>query len=71
MRATQEVGTPVFFAVLIIVVVFLPLFTLEGVEGKLFSPMAFTVAFERDFTRDRDVEPSTNLNFRVVLKHLN
>lgn len=45
MRAAQEVAQPVFFAVLIIIVVFLPLFTLEGVEGKLFSPMAFTVAF--------------------------
>jgi len=45
LRAAQEVGQPVFFAVLIIVVVFLPLFTLEGVEGKLFSPMAFTIAF--------------------------
>ena len=44
-RAAQEVGEPVFFAVLIIVVVFLPLFTLQGVEGKLFSPMAFTIAF--------------------------
>ncbi|MEQ8960029.1 MAG: efflux RND transporter permease subunit, partial [Coleofasciculus sp. C2-GNP5-27] len=45
LRAAREVGQPVFFAVLIIIVVFLPLFTLEGVEGKLFSPMAFTVAF--------------------------
>lgn len=45
LRATQEVGQPVFFSVLIIVVVFLPLFTLQGVEGKLFSPMAFTIAF--------------------------
>lgn len=45
LRAAQEVGQPVFFAVLIIIVVFLPLFTLEGVEGKLFGPMAFTVAF--------------------------
>ncbi len=44
-EAAQEVGQPVFFAVLIIIVVFLPLFTLEGVEGKLFSPMAFTIAF--------------------------
>ncbi len=44
-EAAQEVGQPVFFAVLIIVVVFLPLFTLQGVEGKLFSPMAFTIAF--------------------------
>jgi len=45
LRATREVAQPVFFAVLIIVVVFLPLFTLQGVEGKLFSPMAFTIAF--------------------------
>jgi len=43
--AAKEVGKPVFFAILIIVVVFLPLFTLQGVEGKLFSPMAFTIAF--------------------------
>lgn len=43
--ATREVGQPVFFATLIIVAVFLPLFTLQGVEGKLFSPMAFTIAF--------------------------
>ncbi|MFQ5472753.1 MAG: efflux RND transporter permease subunit, partial [Dehalococcoidia bacterium] len=43
--AAREVGQPIFFAVLIIVVVFLPLFTLQGVEGKLFSPMAFTISF--------------------------
>lgn len=45
LQAAEEVGQPIFFAVLIIVVVFLPLFTLQGVEGKLFSPMAFVVAF--------------------------
>ena len=45
LRAAREVAQPVFFAVLIIIVVFLPLFTLEGVEGKLFKPMAFTVSF--------------------------
>ena len=44
-HAAQEVAQPIFFAVLIIIVVFLPLFTLQGVEGKLFSPMAFVVAF--------------------------
>jgi cobalt-zinc-cadmium resistance protein CzcA len=44
-QAAREVANPVCFAVLIIVVVFLPLFTLQGVEGKLFSPMAFTIAF--------------------------
>ncbi|HHB93416.1 MAG TPA: efflux RND transporter permease subunit [Thioploca sp.] len=38
-----EVGRPVFYAVLIIIVVFTPLFTLEGVEGKLFQPMAVSI----------------------------
>jgi len=44
-EAAREVGRPVFFAVLIIIVVFTPLFTLEGVEGKLFQPMALSIMF--------------------------
>ena len=43
--ACTEVARPVIFSVSIIVIVFLPLFTLEGVEGKMFSPMAFTITF--------------------------
>ncbi|WP_457652043.1 efflux RND transporter permease subunit [Rhodocaloribacter sp.] len=43
-RACREVARPVAFAILIIVVVFLPLFTLQGVEGKTFRPLAYTVA---------------------------
>ncbi len=43
--AVREVGTPVFAGVLIIVIVFLPLLTLEGLEGKLFSPVAKTIVF--------------------------
>jgi cobalt-zinc-cadmium resistance protein CzcA len=43
LEAAREVGRPVFFAVLIIVVVFTPLFSLEGVEGKLFQPMAISI----------------------------
>ncbi len=43
MHAAREVGRPVFFAVLIIIVVFTPLFSLEGVEGKLFQPMAISI----------------------------
>jgi len=43
--AAQEVGMPILFSVAIIIIVFLPLFTLEGVEGKMFSPMAFTISF--------------------------
>ncbi|MCB1656802.1 MAG: efflux RND transporter permease subunit [Pseudomonadales bacterium] len=41
--AAREVGRPVFFAVLIIIVVFMPLFSLEGVEGKMFQPMAVSI----------------------------
>lgn len=44
-EAAVEVGRPVVFAIAIIVVVFLPLFTLQGIEGKMFSPMAFTISF--------------------------
>lgn len=43
-RACNEVGRPVIFAIAIIIVVFLPLFTLQGVEGKMFRPLAYTVA---------------------------
>ena len=41
--AAKEVAKPVFFAVTIIMVVFAPLFSLEGVEGKLFQPMAVSI----------------------------
>jgi cobalt-zinc-cadmium resistance protein CzcA len=43
--AASEVARPIVFSIAIIVMVFLPLFTLEGVEGKMFSPMAFTISF--------------------------
>ncbi len=42
--AAQEVATPVLFGVGIIVLVFLPLMTLEGMEGKMFAPLAYTIA---------------------------
>jgi len=44
MAAAEEVATPVLFGVGIIVVVFLPLMTLEGMEGKMFAPLAYTIA---------------------------
>jgi len=43
-RACIEVGRPIVFAVSIIIIVFLPLFTLQGVEGKTFRPLAYTIA---------------------------
>ena len=41
--ATKEVFSPAVFGILIIMLVYLPLFALSGVEGKMFQPMAFTV----------------------------
>lgn len=44
-RATKEVSVSVFSGLIIIAVVFLPLLTLEGLEGKLFAPVAMTIVF--------------------------
>jgi cobalt-zinc-cadmium resistance protein CzcA len=44
-RASLEVAVPVISGILIIVIVLLPLFTLTGLEGKLFTPLAVTIAF--------------------------
>ena len=41
--ATQEVGRPIAFAILIVIVVFLPILSLDAVEGKMFKPLAYTV----------------------------
>ncbi len=44
-RATHEVQRPVFYSIAIIITAYLPIFTLQAVEGRLFKPMAWTVAF--------------------------
>ncbi|ADQ85344.1 efflux RND transporter permease subunit [Methylovorus sp. MP688] len=43
-EAAAEVATPVLFGVGIIILVFLPLMTLQGMEGKMFAPLAYTIA---------------------------
>ena len=43
LQATKEVGRPILFGILIISVVFLPLMTLQGMEGKMFAPLAYTL----------------------------
>ena len=48
-EAAQEVGRPLFFSLLIITVSFLPIFTLESQEGRLFKPLAFTKTFAMGF----------------------
>ncbi len=47
--AMQEVGPSIFFALLIITVSFLPVFALEGTEGRLFKPLAFTKTYSMGF----------------------
>jgi len=49
-RAVTEVATPVIFGVGVIILVFLPLMTLEGMEGKMFAPLAFTIALALFFS---------------------
>ncbi len=44
-QAAHEVQRPVFYAITIIITAYLPIFTLQSVEGRLFKPMAWTVAF--------------------------
>lgn len=45
LNAAKEVGTPTFFGVFVITIVYLPILSLTGVEGKMFTPMAWTVIF--------------------------
>jgi len=47
--ALQEVGRPIFFSLLVITLAFLPVFTLEGTEGRLFKPLAWTKTFSMGF----------------------
>jgi Cu(I)/Ag(I) efflux system membrane protein CusA/SilA len=47
--ALQEVGRPIFFSLLVITLAFLPVFTLEGTEGRLFKPLAWTKTFSMAF----------------------
>jgi Cu(I)/Ag(I) efflux system membrane protein CusA/SilA len=47
--AMREVGPSLFFSLLVITVSFLPVFTLEGVEGRLFRPLAFTKTYSMGF----------------------
>jgi cobalt-zinc-cadmium resistance protein CzcA len=44
LEASREVARPVVFGIVIIIIVFLPLFTLQGMEGKMFAPMAYTIS---------------------------
>ncbi len=45
LKSSKQVGRPIFFALVLVIVSFLPIFFLTGQEGKLFSPLAFTKTF--------------------------
>lgn len=49
LAACQEVGRPIFFSLLVIAISFMPIFTLEAQEGRLFKPLAFTKNFSMFF----------------------
>ncbi|MCX6353662.1 MAG: CusA/CzcA family heavy metal efflux RND transporter [Candidatus Aureabacteria bacterium] len=49
LESLKEVGGPAFYSLLVIAVAFLPIFTLEGMEGRLFKPLAFTKNFAMFF----------------------
>ena len=71
-EAAREVGRPVFYAVIIIIVVFAPLFALEGVEGKLFQPMAISIvlAMITSLVVALVVMPAlATFSFRKAVKH--
>ncbi len=51
-QAVREVATPVIFGICIIILVFLPLMTLEGMEGKMFAPLAYTIAIALGISLD-------------------
>jgi cobalt-zinc-cadmium resistance protein CzcA len=73
-EAAREVGRPVFYAVIIIIVVFAPLFALEGVEGKLFQPMAISIvlAMITSLVVALVVMPAlATFSFRKAVKHRN
>ncbi len=73
-QAAREVGRPVSYAVIIIIVVFAPLFALEGVEGKLFQPMAVSIvlAMITSLVVALIVMPAlATYAFRKAVKHYN
>jgi Cu(I)/Ag(I) efflux system membrane protein CusA/SilA len=48
-QGLQEVGRPIFFALVVITISFLPIFTLQGAEGRLFKPLAYTKTYSMAF----------------------
>jgi cobalt-zinc-cadmium resistance protein CzcA len=64
--AVMEVGTPVIFGIGVIILVFLPLMTLEGMEGKMFAPLAYTIAIALGISLALSLTLSPVLSFYLL-----
>jgi Cu(I)/Ag(I) efflux system membrane protein CusA/SilA len=69
-EAMQEVGPAVFLSLLVMTVAFLPVFTLEGTEGRLFTPLAFTKTYSMGFAALLAVTATPALVALVVRGHI-
>ena len=70
LAAMQEVAPSVFFALLVITVSFLPIFTLEGTEGRLFRPLAFTKTYAMGFAAVLSVTLTPALAALLIRGHI-
>ncbi len=64
--AVMEVGTPVVFGICVIILVFLPLMTLDGMEGKMFAPLAYAIAIALGISLILSLTLSPVLSFYIL-----
>ncbi len=67
--SAKEVGRASFFSLLVIAVAFLPIFTLEGIEGRLFKPLAFTKTFAMSFAAILSITLAPAIMLLVIRKN--
>ena len=71
LKAALEVGKPIVFAIAIIIIVFLPLFSLQGVEGKTFIPLAQTISLAMLGSLIYAIFIAPVISFYIMKKHSN
>lgn len=71
LKAALEVGKPIVFAIAIIIIVFLPLFSLQGVEGKTFIPLAQTISLAMLGSLIYAIFIAPIISFYIMKKHPN
>ncbi len=70
LAAMQEVGPSIFFALLVITVSFLPIFTLSGTEGRLFKPLAYTKTYAMGFAAILSVTLTPAIAAMLIRGHI-